>query len=97
MTITCGKPAGAFEIGLAMGTLGFLGDGDGEGLGALDGDAAVDGDDAGEELGGFWLATRDVGPARPFEMTAIPAAATAIKTRTTIAMSRTRVIGRVLG
>jgi hypothetical protein len=97
MTITCGKPGGPFEIGLARGALGFLGDVDGKGLGEIDGDAAADGDDAGEALGGFWLATRDVGPARPFEMTAIPAAATAIKTRTTMATSRTRVIGRVLG
>jgi hypothetical protein len=97
MTITCGKPGGAFEIGLTMGALGFLGDVDGGGLGAIDGDAAADGDDAGEALGGFWLATREVRSARPFEMTAIPTAATAIKTRTTIATSRTRVIGRVLG
>jgi len=97
MTITCGKPGGAFDIGLAMGALGFLGDVDGEGLGEFDGDAAADGDDTGEALGAFLLATREVGPPRPFEMTAIPAAATAIKTRMTIAKSRTRAIGRVFG
>jgi len=97
MTITCGKPCGAFDIGLAIGGLGFLCDGDGAGLAGVGGDAAVDGDDTGEALGGFWLETRDVRSARPFEMMAIPAAHAAIKTRITMATLTTRAMERVLG